>query len=99
MRHAVTRLKVTRTGAVLEGSSVRTQLVVLLVLWVDLQLLILLEPAAWAAMTVIIMAAMAVLIVRISRRLIRPMRNVHLRPPSTKGTQRPESRRLLSNTG
>ena len=46
-------------------------LVVSLVLLADLQALILLEPGTWVAMTIIAMAAVAFLVVRISRRLIR----------------------------
>ena len=54
-----------------EGFSVRTQLVVLLVLLVDLEVLILLEPAVWVPLTIITGTALAVYIVRIARRLIR----------------------------
>jgi hypothetical protein len=52
-------------------TSVRTMLVVLLVLVADLQAPIL-QPAVWVALTVIIMAAMAVLVVRIVQVLIHP---------------------------
>ena len=52
----------------------RAQLVVSLVLLADLQMLILLEPGTWVAMSLALMAATVVLIVRISRRLIRSMR-------------------------
>ena len=50
----------------------RTQLVVLLVLLADLELFILLEPTVWVPLTIIAMAAMAVLIVRIVRALMPP---------------------------
>jgi hypothetical protein len=57
-----------------EGQPVRTQLVVLLVLLADLEAFIALEPAVWVPLTIITMAAVAVLVVRISRCLIRSMR-------------------------
>ena len=52
----------------------RAQLVVLLVLLADLEAFIALEPAVWVPLAIIIMAAMVVLVVRISRCLIRSMR-------------------------
>ena len=57
-----------------EGFPVRTQLVVLLVLLADLEAFIALEPAVWVPLTIITMAAVAVLVVRISRCLIRSIR-------------------------
>lgn len=57
-----------------EGFSVRTQLAVLLVLLADLEAFIALEPAVWVPLTIITMAAVAVLVVRISRCLIRSIR-------------------------
>jgi hypothetical protein len=57
-----------------EGFPVRTQLVVLLVLLADLEAFIALEPAVWVPLTIITMTAVAVLVVRISRCLIRSMR-------------------------
>ena len=52
----------------------RAQLVVLLVLLADLEAFIALEPGVWVPLTIITMTATAVLVVRISRRLIRSMR-------------------------
>ena len=49
-----------------EAFSVRTSLIVLLVLVADLEVYILLEPAVWVPLTIITMAAMAVLIARTS---------------------------------
>jgi hypothetical protein len=57
-----------------EGFPVRTQLAVLLVLLADLEAFIALEPAVWVPLTIITMAAVAVLVVRISRCLIRSIR-------------------------
>jgi hypothetical protein len=57
-----------------EGFPVRTQLVVLLVLLADLEAFIALEPAVWVPLTIITMTAVAVLVVRISRCLIRSIR-------------------------
>jgi hypothetical protein len=53
---------------------VRTQLAVLLVLLADLEAFIALEPAVWVPLTIITMTAIVVLVVRISRCLIRSMR-------------------------
>lgn len=49
-------------------------MVVLLVLLADLEAFIALEPAVWVPLTIITMAAVAVLVVRILRCLIRSIR-------------------------